>query len=435
MQQLPIEITLCNYPQHEAGGDSTAFFLTPSNELLAIVMDVSGHDLRAAIISAYFQGMLRGNIDAGQPLTKILANFNWYLVKSWAEIASQAGNSPGITSLSVCTIRWDLNTNSFASLNSGFPCLCSSMPPATLGTAAVKAVTLSVGLNQIQSMSAIGARRPENGYSSGPMDYSILPTPWRSLRSVRPIVCCSEELGMRPEMVEDAIDDILLVDMLVPPADGRPKPEFPLVVEQYERNQLRQIDTLQQRWQRSLQTALPLLAEHIVMDVLLCTREAVINALLHGCHERNPLPESGEHHCSLRILVNPDESLIRVSVADSGPGHSFDASAHAEVAAEELLVQHRGLILINQVPCRTTSARNGASLEMSFSLHRPLHATCNQNRLSGTARTGNDMPNSPTLIQSSGDLLSTTIDEFRIRAETRHGCSSPISRETSSNSG
>lgn len=371
MGGLPLDIVLCNYPQHEAGGDSTAFFLTPRNELLAIVMDVSGHDLRSAIISAYFQGMLRGNVDAGEPLEQILENFNSYLVGSWTDLACQAGSYPGITSLAVCAIRWDMNTNEVAIINSGFP---HPFLASEDGTARYCGTDGSYPLgwfepNPLHEMPC--QARPGDIFLvwtdgladlAESLDVTPLSLAYRLVQA--------ERQGIRSTIVEDATDDILVVSIQVPSPAVKQVDYFPIVAERYTPAELGQIDSLQNRWKNSLHTALPVLPEQLVLDILLCCREAVVNALLHGCAAVDPFVGKAGDICTVRVSANRFEDHLEVVVSDNGPGHCFDVEAHTRAAAEELLPLHRGLILIHQVPDRTVAENNGTVLRMYFSLQK-----------------------------------------------------------------
>ena len=47
---------VCFHPKHQAGGDSFSQYQISARRLVALMTDVSGHDLKAAFVSAYFQG-------------------------------------------------------------------------------------------------------------------------------------------------------------------------------------------------------------------------------------------------------------------------------------------------------------------------------------------------------------------------------------------
>ena len=69
---LPMALTVCYHPCHEAGGDSVSFFALDASRVLIVAADVSGHDLKSAFISAYFQGMLRGMVEQHASIKDVL---------------------------------------------------------------------------------------------------------------------------------------------------------------------------------------------------------------------------------------------------------------------------------------------------------------------------------------------------------------------------
>jgi PAS domain S-box-containing protein len=132
----------------------------------------------------------------------------------------------------------------------------------------------------------------------------------------------------------------------------------PLLDVRYGREMCRGIDELQSAWARNLEFAIPGLRDASLFDILLCTREAVLNGLIHGC------PNGGVTRLS--ILYNCALSKVTVRVSDPGIGHSFDAHIHD---CFELLDQHRGLYLIRQFAQQVVTERNGATIQMSFDLN------------------------------------------------------------------
>ena len=64
---------------------------------------------------------------------------------------------------------------------------------------------------------------------------------------------------------------------------------------------------------------------------------------------------------------SPATGVIRVHIQDPGPGHSFDFEAHEARAETELVLEHRGLILMKHLSRNFQSERNGSSLQLEFS--------------------------------------------------------------------
>jgi len=159
-----------------------------------------------------------------------------------------------------------------------------------------------------------------------------------------------------------ALDDILVARVGLASDAPRAEDFFPLVVEEYHGGQARSIDSLQEQWRRSLEFCLPQLSEEVSYNVLLCSREAVINALQHGCAGR------ADRTARFQISYHPAQKLIRAQVHDPGPGHRFDLARHEVAAYEQLIDAHRGLMIMHCMAARVVSARNGASLIMDFAL-------------------------------------------------------------------
>jgi anti-sigma regulatory factor (Ser/Thr protein kinase) len=134
-----------------------------------------------------------------------------------------------------------------------------------------------------------------------------------------------------------------------------------LLVEEYHGGQRGEIDALQGFWQRSLRLALPELPEATLHDVLLASREALLNALQHGCGGR------ADQTASFQISFSPRPQTLRVRLADPGPGHDFDPARQEHGKTEHLADAHRGLLLIRNLADQVMLTRRGACLTMDFS--------------------------------------------------------------------
>jgi len=109
-----------------------------------------------------------------------------------------------------------------------------------------------------------------------------------------------------------------------------------------------------------LALGLPDLSEARLHDVLLASREALLNAVTHGCAGQT------EQAATFRIDCCKQSRTLRVQVSDSGPGHHFDVEGHERVAAHEPVAEHRALILINHLADRVSCEREGATITMEF---------------------------------------------------------------------
>jgi anti-sigma regulatory factor (Ser/Thr protein kinase) len=122
------------------------------------------------------------------------------------------------------------------------------------------------------------------------------------------------------------------------------------------------IDMLQAGWERSVRLAVPSVPEGRLFDLLVCLREVVLNALVHGC------AVSPGAEATLRICVASDHSRLMAVVEDPGPGYAFDWRAHNERSGEDLLTEQRGLAMVHGLADSVVIGRRGARVEMTFSL-------------------------------------------------------------------
>jgi len=109
-----------------------------------------------------------------------------------------------------------------------------------------------------------------------------------------------------------------------------------------------------------LQLVVPELPEAKLHDILLSSREVLLNALKHGCGNR------ADQKAGFQIACCPSLQTIRIRVCDPGPGHHFNLTVHEEHAARDLAEEHRGLILVRHLADKMSFQRNGASVTMDF---------------------------------------------------------------------
>ena len=359
--ELPTVVTSFYHPKFEAGGDSVAFFPLEDERMLAVVADVSGHDLKSALLSAYFQGMLRGMVAQRVPISAILEHFNSFLIHNWIE--QDVGLTPSlleITSLSVCSAMVDLKAGNVTLSSSGFPLpfridrdglpwVCDANCGYPLGWFDPNPVTSLTIDTQSGDHLVV--------WTDGLEDYAndLQISTWSLAYRLLAAGVSSQEF----EWLARAQDDILLVHIALSKSAKSPA-RIPVIAETYDGLHLRNIDDIQKGWRRSLAFAFPNLAIDILTDILLCMREAVINGLLHGCR-------AATDTCRLVVVFDIEKNRLRVDVTDPGPGHQFDVETHAQ-AAEELLCEHRGLLIIHCLASEIHQEHNGASIRIFFNL-------------------------------------------------------------------
>jgi FixJ family two-component response regulator/anti-sigma regulatory factor (Ser/Thr protein kinase) len=350
-------LELCYHPRHQAGGDFVNFFQLDLENIVVLSADVSGHDLHAAFVSAYFQGMMRGMLDAGQSITTVLAKFNRFLVEEWGARSGESP-SPTQTSVSVCAALVNLARGDATLYNQGFPMPWLVTPDGRLQRCeAVHAHPL--GWFSELELEPAGFSSREGGrlclWTDGLEDLAeaLKLSPLALATGLRRVQLRGLAL---PELAQ-AKDDVLVVFINLKEAAAG-SDWLPVLDESYRGDQRDQIDDLQSYWERSVAMALPELPESRRFDVLLSLREGAINAMLHGCAGRT------DRHCRVTLCATPGQRTLRAIISDPGTGHEFTVMAGESEG--DIADLHRGLALISRLATHVASARRGAELILDF---------------------------------------------------------------------
>ena len=353
---------LCFHPKQETGGDFFNQFRLGPNQFLYLLTDVSGHDLQATYLSAYFQGVVRGLLQRAVPLAEILDTFNRILHEDRCQTGAGGGTPSGLSaSVAVCAIRLDLDASSATVWTHG-----TSAPMYWLPDGRALAVGPTGGFPlgwfpELTTQSAVQQFVRGSSFCVWTDGLAELAAKLRvSDLSLACALLRARRLGLRPDFVELAADDILVADLHVE-TDISGTPFYrPLVLETYEGDRAHEVDEQQAHWRRSLELALPELSAATLHDVLLASREALLNALLHGCRQ-----QAGQR-VSFAISAWLETGSVRVRVDDPGPGHDFDVGSVERQGQESLVTAHRGLILMKNLALRLETERGGASVTMDF---------------------------------------------------------------------
>jgi len=359
-------LEICWHPKHAAGGDLVNVFSLGPERLLVVVADVSGDDLKAGFISAFFQGVVRGMIEKGTPINEVFSYFNRFLLREWSGQNNPSSQFDVSASVSACAFDIDFASEHFSVWNSGFPIPIFTDSLGKLRRCGESA-SHPLGWFDDDSATLFEQDVEQGGFAyawtdgledlAGQLEISPMSLAESLLKARRD--------GVTPAFLKDCGDDILVVRINLMPKGTEPDAFQPLLFEEYFSAHGPRIDQLQSQWERSLQTAIPTIPESKMFDLLLCSREAVINGIKYGCAANPNQP------CSYEITYQPESQIVRVSINDPGPGHAFDWSRYEKAAEEQLLDAHRGLILMNRLPSRTMIERGGASVIMDFDLKQP----------------------------------------------------------------
>ena len=349
------------YPKHEAGGDFFTHFQPQADQLYCVLTDVSGHDLHAAYVSAYFQGFVRGLSKRGATMEEVCSDFNRFLLEELNDASALPRGTGAETSMAVCAVLLDFAARTVTVFTQGTPAPVY-LPP----DGGVHLLGESGGA-PLGWFSALALRGTVHSIAEGGsfllwtdgledlaerQDVSVLSLAHavrRARDQAKPLPCLAT-----------AKDDVLLAVIHLS-AENRPcRAWWPVLAERYHGGQLAEIDRLQAYWRRSLTLALPELPEAQLHDVLLAAREAVLNALQHGCGG------SAHRTADFQVAYNAAQRAVRVRVEDPGPGHEFDLLRHERFLERELVDVHRGLILVKHLASHLRFERKGATVVMDF---------------------------------------------------------------------
>ena len=354
-------------PMSEAGGDFLNHFGIGERNHFVLLTDVSGHDLKAAFISAYFQGIVRGMMESKTPVPKVFEFFNSFLLREWNSESANSKTSAVSASIAVGSVLLEPLEHQATVLTSGSPLpvyvtpdgrgrIVGEQGSAPLGwfpenPVTVASLTTAEGGAFYLWTDGLEAFAEEQQISA-PALGTLLLLAQHNLRTV-------------PDFSSQQ-DDILVTRVALPDPQDKGEGFLPLLVEDYAGNQAGQIDLMQVFWTRSLLFCLPDITPDDTFNVILAAREAVLNALEHGCSG------SADKNAQFAMSFCPAKNLLRIFVTDPGPGHQFDMKKHQTRAADELIDQHRGLVMIHNLANNVAIERNGASLTMDFILDNPM---------------------------------------------------------------
>jgi FixJ family two-component response regulator/anti-sigma regulatory factor (Ser/Thr protein kinase) len=361
---LPLQVELCFHPRSEAGGDFFSHFQPAPNTCCFLLTDVSGHDLKAAYLSAYFQGMVRGMLARTASLPQVCGYFNQLLLEEWNELGKLGGG----TSVAVCAGIIDFHQLTAKVLTCGTPAPVQVMPD---GPAHVLMDHGGPPLGWFETTSI-----PAREYPITTLDRFLLWTDgledFAEQSRVSPLSLgyALQEVrrGERePLDLRSARDDILFVEVRLAAAEQPDSARWqPLVVETCHGGQADRIDERQAGWANSVKLAVPGIGESLLHDLLLASREAVLNSLQHGCKD-NPAQLA-----SFQISYQPQKRRFRVWARDPGPGHDFDPAIYELAGADELLDAHHGLLLMKCLATDLQLTQRGACVVMDFQVPPPI---------------------------------------------------------------
>ena len=355
-------IELCFHPVFEAGGDFLGHFQINPDSFCCLLTDVSGHDPQAAYVSSYFHGIFRGMAIQDASPVDIFQHFNRFLVHEWNQAEKLRDGNVGSTSIAAAALIINTRHQTALLLINGSPIPIQIHPDGR---------TRFIGENTGPPLGwfsdiEINASRHDIAGGGTICLWSDGLSELAHSEGIHPL-CLAFALqrakahATRLPALKHARDDILFASIRLP---GSLAADLfrPIILESYCGDQARDIDQMCSFWRRNLQFAFPDLTDASEHDILLASREAVLNALKHGCQNQ------ADKIVHFQASYHPEGNLLRVWVEDPGPGHQFDVAAHANELDQQLIDQHRGLICIHHLAQSVHAERDGATLIMDFQL-------------------------------------------------------------------
>jgi CheY-like chemotaxis protein/anti-sigma regulatory factor (Ser/Thr protein kinase) len=360
-------VDVCFHPKQDAGGDFFAHFQPKPERLVCLLTDVSGHDLRAAFVSAYFQGLVRGMEQCGQPMPEIFKAFNRFLIEEWNRPGQFRWQGDKVeTSVAALSVAVDFSHHTATVLTSGTPApihIGADGRAQRVGTAG----GAPLGWFEKLEVETLTFSTANTGsillWTDGLEDLA-------EQLEVHPLCAAHllETARQRGEILPQlhaAKNDVMFASIRLPHNPAVAGFFSPLLLDEYHGAQAGEIDALVQRWARHLVLAIPGITEVEQHDILLAAREAVLNAMKHGCGG------DADKRIRFQISFHPASAAVKVWIEDPGPGHQFDFAAYETDAAEKILDEHRGLIFMLHLAHAVNFERSGATVILEFRLNQP----------------------------------------------------------------
>lgn len=356
---LPAKLTLHTRFQtlNEAGGDLVKVLALPPDRVLLVLGDVSGHGLKEGFLAAYFQGVIQGMGIHAAGAREMAEAFNDFLQTRWNDASPLAVNN----SLGASFVELDLRRRLVSTLDCGGT-------GARLGDADGSLQVLPGGgcplgwYPQLEAVTAT-APLPPSGHcwlwSDGLEEHAA--------RLQLPPLVLAWRILLHPEtappdpLLAGADDDIVVCRLDWQATDHDTPAWLPLHLEDLPGDASDAVDPLHENWERLLPAARPTLAGAPSHDIALCAREALLNALVHGCAARP------DRRARLAFLLSPDARRLLLRIDDEGDG--FDP-ANPPPTREPGHVS-LGLRLIRSLAASVTHSPDGRRLEILFDLPPP----------------------------------------------------------------
>lgn len=336
----------------EASGDFLSVFTVEPRRWILLASDASGHDLSSAFHASYFHGLARGMVAQSAGLDAVFSHCNRLLLNDWP------GSGEIAQSTAALGLLVDEPAGKVDIVAAGFPA-----PQIATADGWCHPLTVDAPSSPLGWFDDAPARRTVDLATGTITLWTDGLTDLAEKLDVDPLCLAHRFLrrhGDEAAVLRDSKDDILIVRLHLG-SESRVG-AVPLIHRRFHGGQAGEIDRIQQWFERSLKLLPKLVSEEALADIIVCARESILNALIHGCG-RDPAKE-----VVVQMALEPAARVLRLRVIDPGTGHDFDLATHEQAAADQLLTEHRGLLMIHHLARQVCSVARGADVTMDFAV-------------------------------------------------------------------
>jgi hypothetical protein len=293
------------FPALEEGGDFGSAFPLDDHRIILLGGDISGHEVSGGLLSTFMMGLGRGMFFRGADSYDIRRHINDFLIKEWNSTSTKGEI---LVSLAVATVVLD-----FDKLR--IECLCNGFPQAIM-------------CDDKLEISLLGSSNPPLGWFDVPIvKPETIPMPEAGcvvmfsdgleelyegrkahlLSIIDRLLCQSFEEAQCSGILDHQRDDIFVQRFAWAKSsqenDNLIRPIFHNTCQW---SDIEEIDICQERWLEIISKSLPGLARERLAEIVLCCREAVLNALEHGC-------QTAERKCAITMAL-VGRNILRIRV-------------------------------------------------------------------------------------------------------------------------
>lgn len=350
-------------PKHEAGGDLIDYVELADQQKILLVADVSGHDLRAAYVSAYIKGVFRGMLQAGSDVPTVLEEVNNYLLNSWNDSSGGMNSDKKFTSISVQVVEVSPFDDKFIVYSAGAPPIVWQRPSGIIEVIDCRSSPLGWDEDSCYCKQEFTSKGGSLFIWTDGIDDLAHLYHGNSLQVLMSSLnkYDARVSGKWSSLMHKADDDLMGVQWRLGDWHDQETETLDMFFnESYYARNYKDIDFIGETWRGILECRFPELSTEKVFDILLLLREVVLNGIQHGC-KGSSMP------CELYLYEVDDGDAVRIFFRDYGSGHQDNFLINDDLG--NLDERNAGLMLIKSISDKIEVFKNGAELLLDISLN------------------------------------------------------------------